>query len=74
LLSFEAAELGDITQKRVLHLQCHIGTDTLRLVWLGAIVTGLDFSAEAIRVARRLADEVGLSVDFVTGRVDEAPA
>jgi SAM-dependent methyltransferase len=73
LHSIEAAELGDISQKRVLHLQCHIGTDTLRLVRLGAIATGLDFSAEAIRTARRLADEAGLRADFVEGRVDEAP-
>jgi SAM-dependent methyltransferase len=69
----EAAELGDITGKRVLHLQCHIGTDTLRLVRRGGIATGLDFSAEAIRVARRLADEAGLKVESVEGRVDEAP-
>ena len=63
LHSIEAAELGDISQKKVLHLQCHIGTDTLRLVWLGAIVTGLDFSAEAICVARRLADERARQID-----------
>jgi hypothetical protein len=44
LHSIEAAELGDISQKKVLHLQCHIGTDTLRLVRLGAIASGLDFS------------------------------
>jgi SAM-dependent methyltransferase len=73
LHSIEATELGDISQKRVLHLQCHIGTDTLRLVRLGAIVTGLDFAAEPIRAARRLADEAGLKADFVEGRVDEAP-
>jgi len=73
LHSIEAAELGDISRKKVLHLQCHIGTDTLRLVRLGAIVTGLDFSAEAIRSARRLAKEAGLKADFVEGRVDEAP-
>lgn len=72
LPSLEATELGNISQKRVLHLQCHIGTDTLRLVRLGAIVTGLDFSAEAICAARRLADEAGLKADFVLGRVDEA--
>ncbi|WFU78179.1 methyltransferase domain-containing protein [Bradyrhizobium sp. CIAT3101] len=71
--SIEAAELGDISQNNVLHLQCHIGTDTLRLVRLGAIATGLDFSAEAIRIARRLAEDAGLKVDFVQGRVDEAP-
>jgi len=69
----ESAELGDVSQKRVLHLQCHIGTGTLQLVRCGAIVTGLDFSAEAIRVARRLATDAGLKADFVEGRVDEAP-
>jgi SAM-dependent methyltransferase len=73
LHSIEAAELGDISQKKVLHLQCHIGTDTLRLVRLGAIASGLDFSAEAIRMARRLADEAGLKADFLEGRVEEAP-
>jgi len=73
LRSFEAAELGDISGKRALHLQCHIGTDTLRLARCGAIVTGLDFSGEAIRVARRLAAEAGLAANFLEGRVDDAP-
>lgn len=71
--SIEAAELGDISQKKVLHLQCHIGTGTLQLVRCGAIATGLDFSTEAIRVARRLATQARLKADFVEGRVDEAP-
>jgi hypothetical protein len=49
---FEAAELVDVSRKKVLHLQCHIGTGTLQLVRCGALIaTGLDFSAEAIRVA-----------------------
>jgi SAM-dependent methyltransferase len=69
----EAAELGQIGEKRVLHLQCHIGLDTLSLVRRGAIATGLDFSGEALRIARRLADETGLKAHFVHGRVDEAP-
>ena len=73
LSSIESAELGDISGKKVLHLQCHIGTGTLSLVRRGAIVTGLDFSAEAIRVARRLAAEAQLNADFVQGRVEEAP-
>jgi SAM-dependent methyltransferase len=73
LHAIEAAELGDITGKRVLHLQCHIGRDTLCLVRRGAIVTGLDFSAAALDVARRLSDETGLKADFVEGTVDQAP-
>ena len=73
LHAIEAAELGDIFGKRVLHLQCHIGRDTLCLVRRGATVTGLDFSSAALNVARRLSDETGLKADFVEGTVDQAP-
>jgi 2-polyprenyl-3-methyl-5-hydroxy-6-metoxy-1,4-benzoquinol methylase len=69
----EAAELGDIRGKRVLHLQCHIGRDTLCLVRRGATVTGLDFSSASLEVARRLSDETGLKADFVEGTVYDAP-
>jgi SAM-dependent methyltransferase len=73
LHAIEATELGDISGKRVLHLQCHIGLDTLCLVRRGAAVTGLDFSNAALKVARRLSDETGLQADFVEGTVDQAP-
>jgi 2-polyprenyl-3-methyl-5-hydroxy-6-metoxy-1,4-benzoquinol methylase len=73
LHEIEAAELGDISGKRVLHLQCHIGRDTLCLVRRGAFVTGLDFSSAALNVARRLSDETGLKADFIEGTVDQAP-
>ena len=73
LHAIEAAELGDISGKRVLHLQCHIGRDTLCLARRGAAATGLDFSAAALDVARRLSDETGLKADFVEGTVDQAP-
>ena len=73
LHEIEAAELGDISGKRVLHLQCHIGRDTLCLVRRGATVTGLDFSGAALNVARRLSDETGLKADFIEGTVDQAP-
>src|SRR3954447_18107524 len=73
LHAIEAAELGDIAGKRVLHLQCHIGRDTLCLARRGAAVTGLDFSNSALNVARRLSEETGLKADFVQGTVDQAP-
>lgn len=53
----------------LLHLQCHIGTDSLSLARLGAHVTGLDFSPAALEVARRLADEAGLEIDWVASDV-----
>jgi SAM-dependent methyltransferase len=73
LHAIEAAELGDISGKRVLHLQCHIGRDTLCLVRRGATVTGLDFSGAALDLARHLAAETGLQAEFVEGTVDQAP-
>jgi SAM-dependent methyltransferase len=73
LHSIEAAELGDISGKRILHLQCHIGRDTLCLVRRGAEVTGLDFSGVALKVARQLAVETGLEARFIQGRIDQAP-
>src|SRR5262245_40624793 len=51
----EVEELGDVTGKRLLHLQCHFGLDTLSWARRGAIVTGVDFSPKAITLARRLA-------------------
>jgi 2-polyprenyl-3-methyl-5-hydroxy-6-metoxy-1,4-benzoquinol methylase len=73
LVEIEAAELGDVSGKRILHLQCHIGRDTLCLARRGAIVTGLDFSGEALSVARQLARDTGLDATFVQGTVDDAP-
>lgn len=73
LHAIEAAELGDISGKRVLHLQCHISRDTLCLARRGSTGTGLDFSNSARSVARRLSEETGLKADFVQGTVDHAP-
>jgi SAM-dependent methyltransferase len=54
-------------------VQCHIGLDMLRLARLGAVATGLDFSAAPVEVARGLAEQTGLKADFIQGTVDEAP-
>ena len=56
----EDSELGDVAGKRIVHLQCHFGLDTIRLARRGAIVTGLDFSTAAIAAARALAAELGV--------------
>ena len=48
------AELPRVSGKRVLHLQCHFGRDTLALAQRGAEVVGLDFSAPAIAAAGQL--------------------
>jgi SAM-dependent methyltransferase len=75
LTSIESAELPPLAGKRVAHLQCHIGTDTLSLKLMGAAsVTGLDFSTRALEHARRLAQRAGLEASFVEGSVYDAPA
>jgi SAM-dependent methyltransferase len=61
LNAIEEAELGAVAGRRVLHLQCHFGRDSLILAQRGAVVTGLDFSAPAIARARDLAAELGLA-------------
>lgn len=58
----------------LLHLQCHIGTDTVSLARCGATVTGLDFSAPALQVAERLAARDDLVADWVCGDVLDADA
>ncbi|WP_405061103.1 class I SAM-dependent methyltransferase [Kribbella sp. NBC_01505] len=72
LRPFELEALGDVQGKRLLHLMCHFGLDTLSWARLGAEVTGLDFSGEAIAAARRLATEVGLPARFVQADVYDA--
>jgi SAM-dependent methyltransferase len=69
-------ELGSVTGLRILHLQCHIGTDSLALAQRGAEIIGLDFSPPAIDAARALATELGLShrVRFVVADLYDAPA
>jgi len=72
VVRFDRERLGDLRGLRTVHLQCHIGTDTLSLARLGARVTGLDFSPVAIVEARALVAETGDRVDFVESDVDSA--
>jgi 2-polyprenyl-3-methyl-5-hydroxy-6-metoxy-1,4-benzoquinol methylase len=63
--------LGDVRGKRLLHLQCHIGTDTLSWARHGAKVTGVDFSPAAIDVARDLGAKLALTAEFVCADLDD---
>ena len=73
VVRYDLPRLGNIAGLDVVHLQCHIGTDTLSLARLGArSVTGLDFSEPALAVAQRLAVQHGASIDYVLSDVDGA--
>ncbi|RMG79940.1 MAG: class I SAM-dependent methyltransferase [Bacteroidetes bacterium] len=57
----------------MLHLQCHFGQDTLSFAHLGARVTGVDFSPEAIKTARRLARDLDLDARFILSNIYDLP-
>ncbi len=61
--------LGEVAGKKILHLQCHFGQDTLSLARMGAEVTGVDLSEKAILAARSLAEELQLSARFIQSDV-----
>ena len=72
VVRFDRPRLGNLTGQRGVHLQCHIGTDTLSLARLGARVTGLDFSSAALTHARWLAQRTGADIDFYQADVYDA--
>lgn len=73
LHSIELEEIGDVTGKSLLHLQCHFGLDTLSWGRRGAKVTGIDFSEEAIALAHRLSEETSIEADFICSDIYAMP-
>jgi SAM-dependent methyltransferase len=72
VVQFDRSLLGDVSGLRGVHLQCHIGTDTVSLSRLGARMTGLDFSPAAMEQARALVGRSGDDVSFVESDVYDA--
>ena len=65
LNSIELELLGDISNKSILHLQCHFGQDTMTFSRIGAKATGIDLSDKAIERAREFAAKLDLDTTFV---------
>ena len=63
---------GSVAGLDMIHLQCHIGTDTLSWARLGAHLTGLDLSAESLRVARDLARQAGQDIEYIQSSIADA--
>jgi ubiquinone/menaquinone biosynthesis C-methylase UbiE len=74
LKEIELATVGDVTDQELLHLQCHIGLDTLSWARRGARVTGVDFSENAIAIAGSLADELEIPAEFLCAEVTRLPS
>src|SRR6266852_5932566 len=69
----EREEVGEVTGKSLLHLQCHFGMDTLSWARLGASVTGVDFSEEAIALAQSLSQELAIPARFLQTNIYDLP-
>ena len=72
VVRFDLPLLGEVTSLDGVHLQCHIGTDTVSLARLGAHMTGLDFSAASLAEARKLAEAIDADVAFVEAELYDA--
>lgn len=72
----EVEALGDLKGMTLVHLQCHLGMDTLTWARARAIVAGVDFSPVAVDEARSLSLRAGLSdrSTFVCANVYDAPS
>ncbi len=65
LRPIELEEIGNVAGKSLLHLQCHFGMDTMSWARLGAKATGVDFSEDAVNLAKKLSRETGIKADFI---------
>ncbi len=73
LKHIELSLLGDVKGKSILHLQCHFGQDTVSLSRLGAHVTGVDLSDNAIGFAENMAKELSVNTKFVCSDIYDLP-
>jgi SAM-dependent methyltransferase len=64
-------EVGDVGGRSLVHLLCHIGTDTLSWALLGAQVTGIDISPQSLKYARMLAEQMGIEAEFIEADIME---
>jgi SAM-dependent methyltransferase len=66
--------VGEVAGLDVLHLQCHIGFDSISLARRGARVTGADFSPASLEKGRALAARAGVEVEFVEADATALPS
>jgi len=69
---FEWRDLGQLRGREIVHLQCHLGAETMAFALKGAHTTGLDFSGVAVREAQRIAREAALAIKYVHADVYDA--
>lgn len=73
LKEIELSLLENISGKSILHLQCHFGQDSISLSKLGAKVTAVDFSEEAVAAAKKIAAQMNVDTTFICSDIYELP-
>lgn len=73
LNGIELSILGDVSGKKILHLQCHFGQDTISLARFGGSTTGVDLSDVAIEKATALAAQLNADAKFICSDVYDLP-
>ena len=73
LNAIELELLGNVKGKKVLHLQCHFGQDTMTFSRMGAFATGVDFSEKAIEKAREINKQLNLNTTFICCDIYDLP-
>ena len=71
---YEWVDLGELDGTELLHLQCHLGTETIALARRGARPVGLDISGESVRQARLVAERAGVDIEYVEANVYDSVA
>jgi 2-polyprenyl-3-methyl-5-hydroxy-6-metoxy-1,4-benzoquinol methylase len=66
---FQKNDFYPVKDKKILYLQCHIGTDSISLALDGAKVTAVDFSEKSIEIANKLNREIGTDVEFISSNI-----
>lgn len=73
LNDIELKLLGNVSGKKILHLQCHFGQDTISLSRMGAKVTGIDLSNKAIDRAKEIANQLNTDTEFICCNIYDLP-
>ncbi len=73
LQKIEISELKNVKGKTLLHLMCHFGLDSISWARIGAKVTGVDFSANAINTARKISEENNIAASFICSDIYNLP-
>ena len=73
LNDIELKLLRYLNGKRILHLQCHFGQDSISLSRLGAKVTGVDLSDKAINKAKQIARDLKTNTNFICCDIYDLP-